>query len=94
MLTILLLTFIMLFFFIIKEIFYRGSIKVFEFFLGIIFLFFNIYYYLFMNNILLLVFLFELQSVVFIYLMSVLYMNSINIDTMRIQLKNYFNQFF
>lgn len=55
---------------IFKTLLKQGSIKNFEYYIGLLFFFFCLYLYLNINNILLLVFLLEVQSTVIIYLIS------------------------
>lgn len=55
---------------IFKVLLKQGSIKNFEYYIGLLFFFFCLYLYVNINNILLLVFLLEVQSTVIIYLIS------------------------
>lgn len=64
---------LLLFFFtliIFKTLLRQGSVKNFEYYIGLLFFFFCLYLYLNINNILLLIFLLEVQSTVIIYLIS------------------------
>lgn len=64
---------LLLFFFtliIFKTLLKQGSVKNFEYYIGLLFFFFCLYLYLNINNILLLIFLLEVQSTVIIYLIS------------------------
>lgn len=64
---------LILFFFtliIFKTLLKQGTVKNFEYYIGLLFFFFCLYLYLNINNILLLVFLLEVQSTVIIYLIS------------------------
>lgn len=55
---------------IFKVLLKQGSVKNFEYYIGLLFFFFCLYLYVNINNILLLVFLLEVQSTVIIYLIS------------------------
>jgi hypothetical protein len=55
---------------IFKTLLKQGSVKNFEYYIGLLFFFFCLYLYININNILLLVFLLEVQSTVIIYLIS------------------------
>lgn len=68
---------------------YDSSLKGVEHLFGITFIFLNMYYYLFTNSLISIIFLFELQSIVFIYFTAVLHYNYYNFDYLKVYSKNF-----
>lgn len=60
--------------------FHNTIIKNTEHLFGVIFLFLNLYYYIFVNNFIAIIFLFELQSIVLLYFIAVCYQMYFNLN--------------
>ena len=79
----LIIFFFLVYLFILYFTYYNNFLKNIEHLFGIFFIFLNMYYYLFVNNLISIIFLFELQSIVFIYFIAILHFNYYNMGAIK-----------